>query len=300
MIDSIIHSTLLLAVPIVLAALGGAIHRRAGVVNIGLEGQMLVGAFAGIVASAATGSWVVGVLAGGAAGALAGLIMSLVITRLSANEIIVGLGFNIVVLGIVGFVLRSNFGVSGTLRFPDQPRIPKLTIPGLGDVPVLGAIVSGKDVLFWFAVVLVPVLAWLFANTRWGIRTRATGANDFATASLGVRTLAVRDLAGSLAGLLAGLGGVSLALGVSGLFNENMIAGRGFVALAAFYFGRSKPLPTALACLLFSFFDALQIRMQTTSSFPTDLIQTLPYVAVVAVLAWTGYTSLRRRTRAAV
>ncbi len=300
MIDSIIGSTLLLAVPIVLAALGGAVHRRAGVVNIGLEGQMLVGAFSGILASAASGSWIVGVLVGGAAGAIAGLIMSLVITRLSANEIIVGLGFNIVVLGIVGFVLRSVYGVSGTLRFPDQPRIPRIDIPGVADVPVLGAIVSGKDILFWLAVVLVPVLAWVFTNTRWGIRTRATGANEFATASLGVRTLAIRDLAGSIAGLLAGLGGVALALGVSGLFNENMIAGRGFVALAAFYFGRSRPLPTALACLLFSFFDALQVRLQTTSQFPTDLIQTLPYIAVVAVLAWTGFSALRRRSRVAV
>lgn len=300
MIDSIINSTLLLAVPIVLAALGGAIHRRAGVVNIGLDGQMLVGAFVGILASTATSSWVIGVLAGAVGGAIAGLIMSLVITRLSANEIIVGLGFNIVVLGIVGFLLRSIFGVSGTLRFQDQPRIPRIVIPGLDDVPILGAIFSGKDILFWLAVVLVPVLAWVFLNTRWGIRTRATGTSEFAAASLGVRTLGLRDTAGTLAGMLAGLGGVALALGISGLFNENMIAGRGFVALAAFYFGRSRPLPTALACLLFSFFDAVQIRLQTNSQFPTDLIQTLPYVAVVAVLAWTGYTSLRRRTRVAV
>lgn len=297
MIDSIINSTLLLAVPLVLAALGGAIHRRAGVVNIGLEGQMLVGAFTGILASSISGSWLVGVLVGGLGGAIAGLIMSLVITRLSANEIIVGLGFNILALGIVGFTLRAVYGVSGTLRFPDQPRIPRITIPGLEDVPILGAIFSGKDVLFWLAVLLVPFLAWAFANTRWGIRTRATGVSETATASLGVRTLSLRDAAGMLAGLLAGLGGVALALGVSGLFNENMIAGRGFVALAAFYFGRSRPLPTALACLLFSFFDALQIRLQTSGGFSADLIQTLPYIAVVAVLAWAGYTGIKRRTR---
>lgn len=300
MIDSIIHSTLLLAVPLVLAALGGAIHRRAGVVNIGLEGQMLVGAFVGILASAATGSWIVGVLAGGGAGALTGLIMSLVITRLSANEIIVGLGFNIVVLGIVGFALRALFGVSGTLRFADQPRLPRIEIPGISDIPVLGAVLSGKDVLFWFAVVLVPVLAWMFANTKWGIRTRATGVNERATASLGIRTLGLRDAAGTLAGMLAGLGGVALALGVSGLFNENMIAGRGFVALAAFYFGRAKPLPTALACLLFSFFDALQVRLQTGGGISADLIQTLPYLAVVAVLAWAGFAGVRRNSRVTV
>lgn len=297
MIDSIINSTLLLAVPLVLAALGGAIHRRAGVVNIGLEGQMLVGAFVGILASAGSGNWVVGVLAGAVAGAIAGLVMSLVITRLAANEIIVGLGFNIVALGIVGFLLRTLFQVSGTLRFPEQPRIPRIAIPVVEDIPILGTILSGKDVLFWFSVLLIPFLAWALANTSWGIRTRATGVNEHATASLGVRTLGLRDTAGMLAGLLAGLGGVALALGVSGLFNENMIAGRGFVALAAFYFGRSKPLPTALACVLFSFFDALQVRLQTSGGFPSDLIQTLPYIAVVAVLAWTGLRSLRRQTR---
>lgn len=297
MIDNLISTTMILAVPLVLAALGGAVHRRAGVVNIGLEGQMLIGAFVAALASGASGNWVVGVLAAAVSGGLGGGLMSLIITRLRANEIIVGLGFNIAMLGIIGFTLRSVFSVSGTLQVPGLDRLPRIVIPGVHDVPVLGALVSGKDPLFWLAIALVPALTWTLRNTRWGIRLRAAGDSESAAASLGIRTLGLRDSAGAFAGVLAGLGGAALSLGVIGLFNENMIAGRGFVALAAFYFGRSHPLATALACLLFSFFDALQVRLQTTGGFAPDLIQTIPYIAVVAVLAWTGFTSYRQRTR---
>jgi len=297
MIDLLLASALTLSVPLVLAALGGAIHRRAGVVNIGLEAHMIIGALLGAVVSGATSNWALGALAGMLAGAVSGGIMSLVITRLKGNEIIVGLGFNIVAFGVIGYVLRAGLGVSGTLQFDGLERLPKIVIPGVADVPILGALVSGKDPLFWLCVILVPVLAWLLRNTRWGVRLRATGASEPASASLGLRTLAIRDGAGIIAGALAALGGVALSLGTVGLFNENMTAGRGYVALAAFYFGRSRPLPTALACVLFGFFDALQIRLQTVGGFSADIISTLPYIAVVAVLAFTGIREHYRGAR---
>jgi simple sugar transport system permease protein len=300
MIDNLINAALVFAVPLVLAALGGAVQRRSGVVNIGLEGQMLIGALFGAILSGLTGNWLAGAAAGALAGALVGWLMTAVITRLSANPIIVGLGLNIVVFGLVGYVLRTVFEVSGTLRIPGLQKLPELTIPGIADVPFLGAVLSGKDPLFWLAVVLVPVLAWTFRNTSWGIRLRASGASPASTTSLGIRTNSVRDSAGIVAGALAGLGGVALSLGAVGLFNENMTAGRGYVALAAFYFGRSHPLPTALACLLFGFFDALQIRLQTGGGVSADLIQTIPYIAVVLVLAVTGFRRSRRSSRVAV
>lgn len=297
MIDAILASALTLSVPLVFAALGGAIHRQAGVVNIGLEAHMITGAFIGALLSGWTGSWIVGTIAGVVAGAITGGIMSLLITRLHGNEIIVGLGFNIVAFGVIGYLLRSVFGVSGTLQPAGLERLPSLVIPGVADVPVLGAIVSGKDPLFWLAILAVPVLVWLLANTRWGLRLRATGASEPASASLGLRTAGIRDGAGIIAGALAALGGVALSLGTVGLFNENMTAGRGYVALAAFYFGRSRPLPTALACLLFGFFDALQIRIQTSGGFSADIVSTLPYVAVVVVLAITGIRQYARSSR---
>lgn len=297
MIDALIASALTLTVPLVLAALGGAIHRRSGVVNIGLEAHMLTGALMGVVVSGLFGNWLLGALAGLISGGITGWLMSLLITRLKGNEIIVGLGFNIVVLGVMGYVLRAGFGASGTVQVPGLERLPKLVIPGIDNVPVLGALISGKDPLFWLCVALVPVLAWTLRNTAWGVRLRATGVSEPASRSLGLNTLRIRDDASIIAGALAALGGVALSLGTVGLFNENMTAGRGYVALAAFYFGRSRPLPTALACVLFGFFDALQIRLQTVGGFNPDIISTLPYIAVVVVLALTGFREHRRSAR---
>lgn len=291
MIDILIASALLSAVPIALAAIGGLIHQRAGVVNIGLEGQMLLGALIAAVVSGWVESWLLGSVAAFLAGGAAGLLMSFVITRLKANEIIVGLASNILIAGLIGYVLRSVMGVSGTLQVVGLQRLPNLDIPGIKNIPVIGAILSGQTPLFWLAVILVPVTSWLLRHTRAGLRLRAVGAAEAASRSLGLATMRVRDTAGAIAGALAGLGGAALSIGAVGLFNENMIAGRGFVALAAFYFGRSRPLPTALACLLFGFFDALQIQLQGEPGVPTNLIQTLPYVVVIIVLT---ITAIRR------
>jgi len=297
MIDALIASTIALTVALVPAAIGGAIHRLSGIVNIGLEGHMLIGALVGAVASAWSGSWLVGLVLAATAGAASGLLVNLVITRMRGNEIIVGLGFNIVALGVVGYILRAGMGVSGTLRPEGLRRLPTIDVPGVADVPVLGALLSGQSPMFWFCLVLVPATAWLLGNTPWGLQLRATGALEPAAVSLGLRSLAIRDGAGLVAGLLSALGGATLSLGNVGLFNENMIAGRGYVALAAFYFGRSWPLPTALACLLFGFFDALQIRLQTGVGASADLLSTLPYLAVVVILTATALRELRRGSR---
>lgn len=298
MIDNLIVSALLLTTPLVIAAMGGLVNRRGGIVNIGLEGQMLVGALVGAAVSGATRSWVVGVLAAAGAAGVVGLLMSLVITRLRANEIIVGLGFNIVAAGVVGYVLRGVLNVSGTLRVDHLDPLPDLSIPGLRDVPVLGALLSGKDPLFWFAVILVPAVALILRRTAWGLRLRATGAAEDATRSLGLKTLRIRDVSSLVAGALAGVAGAHLSLGQVGLFNEHMVAGRGFIALAAFYFGRSRPWPTAAACVVFGSFDAIQVRLQT-NDVPAQLVQTLPYAVVVIVLAVTGIRESRTRSRQA-
>lgn len=295
-INDLLASALPLTVPLLIASMGGLINRTGGVVNIGLEGQMLIGALAGAVVDGATGSWFPGVVAGALAGAVVGLLMSLIITRLRANEIIVGLGFNIVIAALIGYVLRSVLGGSGTLQVPGLVPLPEIGIPVPADVPVLGALVSGKDPLFWFALVLVPLTAVVLRRTAWGLRLRATGAAEDSARSLGLPTLRIRDTSGAVAGLLAGIAGAHLSIGQLGAFNEHMTAGRGYIALAAFYFGRSRPWPTAAACLIFGFFDALQIRLQT-QDVPAQLVQTLPYVVVVAVLAATGIHAARTRTR---
>ncbi|TQJ00927.1 ABC transporter permease [Amycolatopsis cihanbeyliensis] len=298
MIESLVASALLLWTPLALAATGGLLNRVGGIVNIGLEGHMLAGALTAALVSGAAGDWLAGVAAAAATGALLGLLMSLPITRLGANPIVVGLGYNIMIAGVAGYLLSKLFGVSGTLRVPGLDPLPRLDLPFLAEVPVLGVLMSGKDPLFWLAVLALPAVSMLLRHTRAGLRLRAAGAGAETARSLGLPATRIRDQSSVLAGLLAGVAGAQLCLGQVGLFHTDMVAGRGFIALAAFYFGRSRPLPTAAACLLFAFFDAGQARVQTGGG-AAHLLQTLPYLVVAVVLTVTGIRESRRRTRRA-
>ncbi|QOL83032.1 ABC transporter permease [Pseudooceanicola spongiae] len=293
MLDNLIHAALIMTTPILLAALGGLINRTGGIVNIGLDSMMLFGAMTALIVAADNGSWLLALAVAGGTGAFIGGLMSLVITRLKANEIIVGLGFSIVATGLARFILKSTYGVSGTLRLPDVTRLPVIDIPGVADVPVLGAMLSGHNVLTWFAWGMVPAAAWFLVRTRAGLRLRATGAGEKAARSLGLRPLAIRDASTLFAGFMAGLAGAYLSIGLVGIFNEGITAGRGFIALAAFYFGRNHPVMTALGALLFGFFDALQIRLQGRG-FPPELVQTLPYVMVIVILAMLAWSAKKR------
>jgi simple sugar transport system permease protein len=293
-IDNIIHAALIMTTPVLLAALGGLINRIGGLVNIGLDSMMLAGALVGILIAADHGSWVVALVAAGLAGAVMGLLMSLAVTRLDANEIIVGLGFNIVAAGAVRFFLKSAYDTSGTLNPPDVTMLPRWDIGTLQDVPVLGALLSGHDILTWLAWALVPAAVWFLARTRAGLRLRAAGAGPRAARALGLDPLLTRDASSVFAGFMGGLAGAYLSIGVVGIFNEGITAGRGFIALAAFYFGRNRPGLTAAGALLFGFFDALQIRLQGRG-IPAELVQTLPYLMVIVVLTAIAVTTRRSR-----
>jgi len=295
-IDHVIHAAVLMTTPVLLAALGGLVNRIAGLVNIGLDSMMLAGALVGLIVAAYTGSWMTALAAAAVAGGVLGLLMSLAITRLNANEIIVGLGFTIAVAGLVRFFLKSAYGSSGTLSLPDVAQLPRITISVVADIPVVGAVLSGHDPLTWAAWLMVPLTAWFLARTRTGLRLRAAGGAPQAARALGLDPLVLRDAATVFAGLMAGLGGAYLSIGVVGIFNEGITAGRGFIALAAFYFGNNGPWPTALCALLFGLFDALQIRLQG-HGVPTEIVQTLPYVMVVVVLTAMAHTVRRRRAK---
>lgn len=295
MIDLFIHAALLMTTPILLAAIGGFVNRLGGLVNIGLESMMLAGALVAVQVSSATGSALLGTLAAAAIGALVGLAMSLVITRLRANEIIVGLGFTVAVAGFVRFILKSAYGVWGIYSPPNVVMLPRLDIPFLDAVPTLGA-VSRLDPLTWLAWALVPAVAFALARTRWGLRLRATGAAETTVRSVGLAPLTIRDGSTVFAGALSGLAGAQLSIGVVGLFSEGITGGRGFIALAAFYFGRNSAFRTAIGALLFGVFDAAQIRLQGRG-VPAELVQTLPYVIVIVVLTGLGFADRRVRRR---
>jgi ABC-type uncharacterized transport system permease subunit len=294
MIDNLIHAALLMTTPILLAAIGGLINRTGGIVNIGLDSSMLVGALVGLILAANNGSWLIALIGAGLAGGVMGLLMSLTITRLDANEIIVGLGFNIVAAGLVRFFLKSAYDTSGTLRLPDVTRLPRWDIPVIQDIPILGAILSGHDILTWASWLLVPVTVWFLARTRGGLRLRAAGAGPKAARALGLDPLFTRDASTVFAGLMSGLAGAYLSIGVVGVFNEGITAGRGFIALAAFYFGRNHPVLTAVGALLFGFFDAFQIRLQGRG-VPAELVQMLPYAMVIVILTFIAVSSRRAR-----
>lgn len=292
--EAILAAALVLAPVLVFTGLGGVIHQRSGVVNIALEGFILVGAFAGIISADMAASGLVGLAAGVAAGALAGWFFSVVVTRLKANEIIVGLGFNTIVLGLVGLVLAEAFGSRSSFRPSSDIDLPAFGIGALADVPILGPMFARNDIVVWATVPAVLAVAWLLRNTRWGLRLRAAGGDEVATTTLGISVPRVRDRAGIIAGALSGLGGAHLSIAAAGLFSPGISAGRGYIALAAVYFGRARPVATTVASLIYVVVDATQSRVQLRlPGIPIQLIQTLPYVVVIVVLTM---STLRRRT----
>jgi simple sugar transport system permease protein len=294
MIEAIVGSAFLVSTPLLLTAIGGMLNRIGGIVNIGLEAMMLAGAYAALVVSAGTQSWLLALAAALLTGALIGLLFTLTVTRLGANEIVAGLGFNVAIAGLIGFILKDYYRSSGTLQLPDVVRLPRIDIPVVEHIPILGAILSHKDPVTWLAWLSVPVAAFVLARTRAGLRLRAAGEAPAASIALGLRPLLTRDLSTVVAGAMAGLAGAQLSIGIVGVFSVGISAGRGFIALAAFYFGRNRPGLTALGALLFGFFDATQINIQGRG-VPSELLQMLPYLVVVGVLTAIGLAERRRR-----
>lgn len=293
-VDQIIAASITLTTPILLAAMGGLVNRQGGIVNIALDAKMLAGAFVAVVVSSATGSWFAAVVSAALAGAMIGTLFSLVITRAGANMIVAGLGLNVFVAGILGFVLNWFYDSSGTLRLPDIALLPRFLPEWVSEIPVIGLALSELEPLTIFAWASVLALPFLLANTRAGLRLRATGNAPQVARAMGVSERTVQDGSTAFAGFYSGLGGAHLALASIGLFNEGLTSGRGFIALAAFYFGRDKPVATALVCLLFGFLDATQIRMQT-AGLPPKLIGTIPYIMVLVALCIAGWRSRKAK-----
>lgn len=273
--------------------MGGLLNRQGGIVNIGLEGHMLVGAFVAVLVSAHTGSPAVAVIAAGVAGGLLGLVFSWTITRLGANEIVAGLGLNLFIVGFFGYILPVLYGVTGTFKPNSLVGLPSVTIPLIDAIPGIGSILSGHDPLTYLSWLSVPLVSLFLYRTTWGMELRATGADEEAARAAGIATLRLRDLSTVAAGVFSGLAGAQLSLGVVELFNKEMTGGRGFIALAAFYFGNAQPLPTAAAAILFGIFEAAGIRLQSTS-WPSQIVQMLPYVVVVLSVTLISIRQSRR------
>jgi simple sugar transport system permease protein len=280
---NVLASTLSSAAPLLLAAMGGIVAYHVGKLNIGLEGMMLLGAFGAVLVAHLTGNAGFALVGAMAAGALLGLVFGFFSIQLNANIIIVGLGIIMLASGLAGYILPVAFGVWGAFRPPELPILSGVRLPLIHDLPLLGRIFSGHTILVYLSYLGIWVTALMLYRSVWGVRVRATGEDEEAARASGIATGRIQYQAVLLCGSLAGLAGAQLAIGELALFHKEMIGGRGFIALAAFYFGAFRPGRTGIACVLFGLFEALQYRLQHVG-IPPQLIQMVPYVSVVLAL----------------
>jgi general nucleoside transport system permease protein len=281
--SALIAAMLRFATPLVFAAMGGILCERSGVINIGLEGMMLMGAFFGIFGADLLGSWLLGALVGIAAGGVLALVHAFFSIQLRADQVVSGFAVNFLALGITGYVFIAHYGDEGTPG--DVPRVPELTLPVIEDMEFLGTAIGTASLLTWVALLLVPLLSVFLFRTAQGLRLRSVGEKPRAADSVGVPVLRTRYLAVIASGLLAGLGGVYLSVGLVGSFNEGMTNGRGYIALAAVIFGSWRPFGALAAALLFGFSSAVAQRLPAFSESLAVLFQALPYVLVLIVVA---------------
>jgi ABC-type uncharacterized transport system permease subunit len=284
---AVLTSGIVMMVPLLLAALGELFAERAGVINVGLEGMMLVGALAGVVGASLARSPAVGVLSGAAAGLLlAALFAGVTITR-GADQVVAGTALNLLALGATGAVFRAISQRSDAPLI--APGFPEVAVPGLVVLPVVGEALFQRNVLVYLAWLMVPIAALLLFHTRWGLRLRAVGENPAAADTMGVSVARVRWEAVLLCGVLAGLGGVFLSISHVRTFSEDMIAGRGFIALAVVIFGRWNPWGVAAAALLFGLAQGLSYSFQALNlAVPYQLFLSLPYVLTLTALILRG------------
>ena len=286
------------AVPLLFAALAGLYSERSGIVDIGLEGKMLAGAFAAAAATTVTGSLWLGLGAGIAAAIFFSLVHGFASITVRGNQIVSGVAINFIALGLAAVLSNAWFGQSGrTPSLSTDQRFGAIDIPGvslLADVPYLGpalrTLVSGQTLLTYAAFLMVPITWWVLFRTRFGLRLRAVGENPAAVDTAGVSVAWLRYRAVIICGVLCGLGGAYLSTAVSAGYVSNMTAGRGFIALAALIFAKWRPGATMWTCLLFGLLSALEIRYQGVTipgigAVPVQLMQALPYIFTVVLLA---------------
>lgn len=281
--SALLAAMLRFATPLMFAALGGLFSERSGVVNIGLEGMMLMGAFFAILGADKTDSWVLGLLIGVASGAALASVHAFFAISLRADQIVGGTAINFLALGITGYLFIDTYGTEGTPT--DTPSIPDVHLGFLEDVPFVGDIFGDMNLMIWLALLAV-VATWLVIfRTPIGLRIRSVGEHPRAADTVGINVYATRYAAVILSGALAAAGGAYLSIGFVNSFNENMTAGRGFIALAALIFGNWRPVGAAAACLLFGFSSALAQRLPEYSSSAAVLFQALPYLLTLVAVA---------------
>ncbi len=291
-------STLRLATPLVLASLAGLFSERSGVVNIALEGKMLGGAFAAAAVAQTTGSAWAGLFAAIAFAIFLALVHGFASITNRGDQVVSGMALNIMVAGLGPTLADAWFGQAGRIPvMAEGARFKPITLPfaeQMREVPVIGPIyfelVSGHNILVYIAFLAVPLVAWVLYRSRFGLRLRAVGESPEAVDTAGISVAGMRYRALIVAGVLTGIAGAYLSIAQNASFLRDMTAGKGYLALAALIFGKWRPVPALLACLLFAFADAVQARLQgvevpLVGTIPTEAIQAIPYLLTILLLA---------------
>jgi len=274
----LIRSGVRLATPIVLAALGGALCNRAGVLNLALEGKMLLGAFLGILAAFFLQSSYLGVLVAALAGGLLGAIFAFLYLRYKVDLVILAIAINLFIAEMTVFFMRTFLGDVGTWSDPSIEQLPDITLPVIGDLPALGRIFSGYNGIVYLSWLAVLATYFILFHTKFGRHVRAVGENQEAAETVGINVPRVQVFALTISGALAAIGGAFLSIGHLTLFTRNMSNGRGWIAITAALFGFNHPIGVFFTGMFFGFADAFAIRLQTTTNVPPSLVQFLPHV----------------------
>ena len=281
---SLIYATIRSATPILYAALCASITQQANILNIGTEGIMLMGAFFGVAISYLTGSWLLAVLVAMLSGAAMAMIIDVGHIRYQADNCAIGMGVNLFAVAMTKFLLNSVLGKNGTFTDPNLAGIPKLHMGFLEGNSFLNTVFNDWSITEWFVILLILLVSFLFYKTAWGLRLRAVGRMQQAAQTAGINVNSMKYQAILIAGLIGGLAGAHLSLGYSKMFTESMTNGRGFMGVAAMYFGAANPLLTAVGCLVFGLADSVGARLQPFG-VPSQIILLMPYVVTVTVLA---------------
>ena len=281
----LLAGALALAVPLVFGALGGVLSERVGVVNIAIDGQLLAGAFAAALVGSLVGSAWAGLIGAMLAGALVGLVLGVFAISYFVDQVIVGVVLNVLIIGLTSFMFSQVLAPNAaTLNSP--PRLGPVSVPLLGEIPVIGPILFRQSVVVYLLYVAVAVVTWSLYRTRWGLRVRAVGEHPQAADTVGINVLRTRYRTLLIAGATAGAGGAFYTLVSVSQFNREMTGGAGYIALAAVIFGKWDPIRATLAALLFGFASNLQGVLSVIGSpVPSEFMLMLPYVVTVFAVA---------------
>ncbi|WMM25386.1 ABC transporter permease [Tissierella sp. MB52-C2] len=293
---TLLQHTIRTATPLILAALGGLLTQQAGILNIGMEGMILLGAFFAVVGSYFFGNAFVGVALAAIVGLIIGLIFALFVIDLKSDEFVIGIAINIFAGGLTVFLLRSIFGVKGAFSSPDIIPLPKINFPFMDNIKFLDIIFNNHTIFIYISWILVILTYIYLYKTPHGIWMRGAGEYPNALETAGVSPRKMKYISSIFCGIFCGLAGAHLSLGYLTLFTENMSANRGFIALAAIIFGKANPMGTFLAALLFGFFDALGIRLQVVG-VPAQFTQMIPYLATIFALVFVTQRQMNKRKK---